>query len=132
MPSASRGGRKSRNDLVFIAVLLAIAALAFLLGILLRPEGDRVVVTVDGEVYATYALTEEHALDIRTGANGEQVNRLVIREGAAFVEFATCPDGICAEHRPIFRDGESIICLPNRVVVTVTKQGDTDAPDIVA
>lgn len=119
MPSASRGGRKSRNDLVFIAVLLAIAALAFLLGILLRPEGDRVVVTVDGEVYATYALTEEHALDIRTGANGEQVNRLVIREGVAFVETATCPDGICAAHNPISRDGESIICLPHRVVVAV-------------
>ena len=48
------------------------------------------------------------------------------------MENASCPDGICVSHRPIFRDGESIVCLPNRVVITVVSDGDTASPDIVA
>jgi hypothetical protein len=115
----AKGGRKLRNDLIFIGGLLAVLALLALLLYLLGEEGDHVVVTVDGEVYATYPLSEDLEVDIRTGENGEQVNRLVIRDGKAFVENATCPDGICAAHHPISRDGESIICLPHKVVVAV-------------
>ena len=117
--SPSKGGRKLRNDLIFIGGLLAVLLAIALLTFFFQEEGDHVVVTVDGEVYATYPLSEDLEVDIRTGENGEQVNRLVIRDGKAFVENATCPDGICAAHHPISRDGESIICLPHKVVVAV-------------
>lgn len=112
-------GRKLRNDLIFIASLLALLSLLAVLLFLFSDEGDRVVVTVNGEVYATYALSENVEVDIRTGANGEQLNRLVIRDGQATVETASCPDGICAAHHPVSRDGESIICLPHKVVISV-------------
>ena len=115
----AKGGRKLRNDLIFIGGLLAVLLVIALLTVFFQEEGDHVVVTVDGEVYATYPLSENLEVDIRTGENGEQVNRLVIRDGKAFVENATCPDGICAAHHPISRDGESIICLPHKVVVAV-------------
>ena len=85
-------------------------------------------VTVDGKPYGAYPLSEELTLDIRTGDGGEQLNRLIIREGQAFVETATCPDGICAAHKPISRDGESIVCLPHRVVITV-ESADTPRSD---
>lgn len=112
-------GKKLRNDLIFIGVLLTALVLIGLAFFLLRAEGDRVVVTVNGEEFGVYALSEETVVDIRTGENGEQLNRLVVRNGEAVVETATCPDGICAAHKPISRDGESIVCLPHKVVVTV-------------
>ena len=56
--------------------------------------------------------------DIHTGKDG--LNRLVIKDGKAWVETASCPDGICAAHKPIHREGESIVCLPNKVVITVS------------
>ena len=101
------------------ATLSALLSLLAVLLFLFSDEGDRVVVTVNGEVYATYALSENVEVDIRTGANGEQLNRLVIRDGQATVETASCPDGICAAHHPVSRDGESIICLPHKVVISV-------------
>ena len=65
--------------------------------------------------------------------NNEHLNRFVIRDGKAYMEYASCPDGICVDHSPIFRDGESIVCLPNRVVITVTDSNNQDeGPDIVA
>ena len=56
---------------------------------------------------------------------------MVISDGKVRVDLADCPDGICVAHRPIFRDGESIVCLPNRVVVTVITDNSEDAPDII-
>lgn len=130
-PSAQSGGRKFRNDLIFITVLLAAAALAGLAFLLLRGDGDTVTVTVDGQPYGTYPLAEDRTVDIRTGEQEEELNRLVIRDGKARVETATCPDGICAAHKPISRDGESIVCLPHKVVITVHRAEQGSEPDVV-
>ena len=99
---------------------------------LFRGEGDTVVVEVDGKVYGTYALDVDRTVEIRTGDGGEELNLLVIEGGRARVETATCPDGICAAHRPISREGESIVCLPHKVVITVKLSGGGDGPDIIS
>ena len=131
MPSAHRGGRTLRNDLILIGGLLVLFILAGLALFLFQSEGDRVTVTVDGRAYGAYPLAEERTVDIRTGDEGGRLNRLVIRGGEAFVETASCPDGICAAHKPISRDGESIVCLPHRVVITVEQASPENQPDVV-
>jgi hypothetical protein len=123
--------RKNRNDVLFIAVLLLIVVLAGAAFFFLRGEGDSVTVSVDGKHYGTYPLRTDLTLSIRTGEEGDQENLLVIRDGKALVESATCPDGICAAHKPISREGESIVCLPHRVVITVHTT-DGEEPDIIA
>ena len=121
--------RLLRNDVIFIVALLAVVAVAGACLYFLRGEGNTVTVSVDGTVIAAYPLNTDRVEDIRTEDGGH--NRLVIRDGKAWVEEASCPDGICAAHKPIHREGESIVCLPNRVVVTVTTADGDDAPDIV-
>lgn len=131
-PTPQNKKRKLKSDLVLIGTLLAVLVLVGLALWLLRGEGDMVVVKVDGSTYGTYALNIDRTVEIRTGEGGKELNLLVIKDGKAHVETATCPDGICAAHRPIFRQGESIICLPHKVVITVVKaEIPDDAPDIV-
>ena len=120
--------RKRRNDLIFIALLLAVVVLAGAGMYFLRGEGDTVTVTVDGALHGTYPLSQDTVVEITTDYG---YNRLVIRDGKATMEAADCPDGICADHRPISRVGESIVCLPHKVVATVFSAEPTDAPDIV-
>lgn len=125
------GGRKLKNDIIFISVLLLIL-ICFGLGFyFFRPAGDAVTVKVNGEIYGTYSLSQDIVVDILTGENSEHLNRLVIKDGKAHVENASCPDGICAEHRPIDKVGQSIVCLPHQVVITVTSEKDSEGPDIV-
>ena len=54
----------------------------------------------------------------------------MIRDGYASVEYADCPDGICAAHKPISRSGESIVCLPHKVVITVRSAENNGSGDI--
>ena len=121
--------RLRRNDIIFIAALLAVIAIAGACLYLFHGEGDTVTVAVDGKTIATYPLNVDRTEDIHT--NGDGLNRLIIKDGKAWVETASCPDGICAAHKPIHREGESIVCLPNKVVITVHTAQTTDEPDIV-
>lgn len=128
-PTANRGGRKYKNDIIFIAAILAVVAIAAVALLLLRGEGSTVAVEVDRQIIGTYSLAIDRVVDITTD-DGE-MNRLVIRDGKAFMESATCPDGVCVSHRPISREGETIVCLPHKVVVTVIG-GNENEPDVIA
>ena len=44
---------------------------------------------------------------------------LVIRNGEAYMEEADCPNQICVHHAPIRYKGETIVCLPNRIIIEV-------------
>ncbi len=113
--------RTRRWDILLIGVLLAIGLITLCLTRACRSPGTRVVVTVNGEVVGTYALT----------VNGEYVlnggtNTLLIRDGAAYIIHSQCPDHRCERGR-IRHAGESLTCLPNRVQVQV--QGDASDVD---
>ena len=120
--------RKIRNDILLVAILLAVVCASGLAFFLLRGEGNTVEITVDGQPFGTYSLGQDAFVPIVTERG---TNTLVIRDGRAWVEEASCPDGICAAHRPIARDGESIVCLPNRVVITVRASG-ADSHDVIS
>ena len=119
--------KKMKNDAILIAVILALIAAYALFFLLSREAGDTVVVTVDGVIFGEYRLDEDCTVEIRSG---QGVNILVIEDGYAYVSDADCPDGICARHRPISYDGASIICLPNKVVITIVSQRE-NTPDII-
>lgn len=120
--------RKTRNDFIFIGAVVLLCVFVGLAFYFFRADGDSVRVSVDGEIYGEFSLNENRTVQIISEGG---YNVLVIENGRAYVESASCPDGICAAHKPISRDGESIVCLPNKVVITVNV-GDDEAPDIIA
>ena len=56
----------------------------------------------------------------------------MIEDGAARMEDADCPDQICVRQGKIRAQGETIICLPNRVVVRITGTGEPDGEEVDA
>ena len=101
--------KKNRNDFVLILVLLAVILIGFLVVRLQRQK--------DATTVATYRLDEE----IDTWIDGYQggQNHLVIQDGCARIEEADCPDKLCVKQGTVSESGESLVCLPNRVVVAV-------------
>lgn len=122
--------RKIKNDIILVVCLLLVAAIGMLYLFVFRAEGNTVKVTVGGKTYGVYSLSKNRTEDIYTGQNNEHHNRLVIKDGKAHMETSTCPDGICVDHSAIFRDGESIVCLPHRIIVTIITSRNSDNPDI--
>lgn len=122
--------RKYKKEVIFIAALI-VSGLALLVGVLLfSKEGGQVVVTVSGNEVASFSLDEDRTYLIEGKDGG--TNLLIIQDGKAHMESASCPDGLCINMGKIHAAGQSIICLPNEVVVSVEKsQPSADDVDIV-
>ncbi len=106
-----------RQDIYLIIFLAAAAAAFFGFWLANREAGEEAAVYIGEDEYIRLPLDQDTEIVIE-GAGGGQ-NRLVIRDGYADVTEATCPDQICVHQAPISQTGETIVCMPNRVIVTI-------------
>ena len=102
-------------------LILALAAIFAAVGIWLfysagAEKGLTAVVTVDGEVRAEMPLEETGDVTIETEWG---YNIVHTENGQAFVTEADCRDQICVEHKKIEKTGETIVCLPHKMVVEI-------------
>ena len=121
-----------KNDLILIGGILICAFLILIATRLWQrnntSDAARVTVTIDGKLYGSYPLNEDYQEKI-TLPDGSY-NMLQIKEGKATVTEASCPDKICVNHRAIHYSEETIVCLPNKVVVRI-EGGDDSGVDAI-
>ena len=104
-----------KRDKLLIVIVVCVALCAFLAHQIIGGDGaGKVTVKVNGELKGTYSLAEDQTIEINGGTN-----ILQIKNGKADMTEADCPDQLCVNQRAISRQGESIICLPHKVVVVV-------------
>lgn len=114
-----KGVKSDRNTAIRdIVLILAIAlvglCLLFFNGRKTSP-GSSVVVEVDGKTVASYPLDTDGVFVLNGGTN-----TLEIKDGRARISDADCPNMQCVRQGWISRGGQSIVCLPNKLIVTVT------------
>ena len=118
---------KKKNDLILIGVLLMVALAAYFCISFFQGASTKngvAVVTIDDAEYGRFPLVvdTEERIELPDGS----YNLLVIQDGKADVTEASCPDGICVNHRAISKQGQSIVCLPNKVVVEIENGEESD------
>lgn len=114
-----------KNDLILASVILFAAACIFIFQYCRKDDNrQNVLVTVDGKSYGVYTITEDQTIQIN------DTNRLIIKNGEVYMDWADCPDQICVNHHAVSKDGESIICLPNKVVVAIESTDENDLDGI--
>lgn len=114
---------KKADLIIIVSVAVIVGVLSFFLYYVNSGSGNTVTVEKDGEIIQTLSLDED--FEKQYDFDGE-TNTLIIKDGKAMVTEANCPDGICANHKPISRTGESIICLPHKLVITVSNDKTED------
>ena len=105
-----------QNDFLLAATLLLLGGALALFLWLTRQTGGAASVQIDGRTIMELPLSEDTQIVLGEGAH---TNTLVIRDGKAQVVEASCPDWICVRQGAVQYAGESIVCLPHKLVVTV-------------
>lgn len=127
--------QKHRQKLLFGDALLVGCILLVCMGLAIVPHLSKkaasvsVKVTVDGKIYAIYPMETETTVEI--GQTGVQLS---IAKGKVCIAVSDCPDKLCMRAGSLSKDdvGKSLICLPNRVAVTIlsgnnnSKQSEVD------
>ena len=106
----------------------AVLALAVACGVLVwgRSGGGAAaaVVSVDGAEVERIALDRLTGVEERTYANNGYTLHVTFGPEGAEVTSSDCPTQDCVHTGAISRDGQSIVCLPARIVIQLEGGGD--------
>lgn len=118
-----------KKDLILICSVLVLAAAFWLVpravGFFGNSKEQKLRITVSGEEYGTYSLEEDQVIKVG------DTNVCEIKDKKVSMISADCPDQLCIHQRTIQLQGETIVCLPNKVVLEImgTRQTDQEALD---
>lgn len=99
-----------KYDYIIIVVVTFMAALLFL--IFPSEKGRVVKVSENNQTVYEGSLYTDKTVELKN-------NLLVIENGSVYMKNANCKNGICVHTGKISKKGESIICLPNRVIAKI-------------
>ena len=100
-----------KGDIIIICLVL-ILILVSCIFLFTGKTGNKVVISKDNNVLCELELKENKTIDLES-------NLIKIEDGKVFVESADCANQICVNHKPISKEKETIVCLPNKVLVEI-------------
>ncbi len=106
----------SVKELIIIAVILLLGVTAFIL-FSFKKDGKTAIIYIDGKSAAEIELTESQNKTF-TVSKAENIT-FEVNNGRIKVVNSDCPDKICCNTGFISKSGESIICMPNKMIVEI-------------
>lgn len=129
-----------RGDIVIVLLLMIGSFLP--LGIFTYQQASatgndrQAVVTVDGEVVKVFDLVDDGETESFLYRDEHGHENLIVRTGTTVdMTEANCRDQVCVRMLPIDAPGETIVCLPHKLLVEVISDEpveDADALDIIS
>lgn len=115
-----------RNDVLLIAGLALISVILLIIPAVTatKPDSPALLIRVDGEKYGTYPLTEDRKIQI-----GDS-NTCEIKDGQVKMTSADCPDKLCLQMNAIDENGGSIVCLPNKIVLSIVNAEEPEGGEL--
>lgn len=94
-------------------------------------EDHTAVISADGEVIYEMTLADDGETETYEYTSEEGHQNIVVREGTEVeIHDANCTDQLCVRQGSISGVGETIVCLPHRVVVEITSENNEEEPEI--
>ena len=116
-PQPEEKKKKTLRDVLLIGILLLVVLTVLLVVFFTRQQGGYVEVYQNGTLIATYSLSIPREVALNGGTN-----ILKIEDGVAYLSYANCPDHTCVNTGKISYNGQSIVCLPNRLTIQVVSE----------
>lgn len=104
-------------DKILIGGLVIVTLASFPLIRHFHNEGKKVLIELDGEEVGKFSLEENRVIPVdgKLGTTNVEISEKGVR-----VLDSPCPYKLCVKSGPIRRSGETLVCLPNRIVVRIT------------
>ncbi len=118
-----------KNDLILIFSIIVISLLSVTIILITSKQGNYVTIEQNGTITAVLQINKNQKYNIYNEDN-EIENTILIENGQVSMIYANCPDKICEKHKAIKNNNESIICLPNKVIVTVTNNLENEVDGV--
>ena len=105
-----------KKDLILCVVLLVAGIICWLVMRLVLPTGNTADVYIDDKLVQTIDMTVNDTYEFNTDRGS---NTVVVEYGKISVGDADCPDKVCVNMGWKSRRGETITCLPHKLVIEI-------------
>ena len=112
-----------KRDIILCIVLIAVGITCWLVMRFVLPAGNTADVYIDGRLVQTIDMTVDDAYEFSTDRGS---NMVVVESEKIRVSDADCPDKVCVNMGWKSRRGETITCLPHKLVIEIQGGGDRD------
>lgn len=109
-------------DIVIIIALIVISFIPeIVFGMVMGYDYDTTYaeITVDGEFYSKIPLSTHKGEEIIEINLGGHENIILIKDDTIKMIDADCPDSLCIYQGKISKVGQSLVCLPNKVMIEI-------------
>jgi hypothetical protein len=121
-------------DIILLALLTILSFIpAIIFGVTFNRNynGAYVEITIEGKLYKKVPLSEhtgEEELNIKTEYG---YNLIKIKDQSVAIIDADCPDQICERPGFISKPGQSLVCLPHKMMVEIKGYDNTNSDEII-
>ena len=112
-----------KRDIILCIVLIAVGITCWLVMWFVLPAGNTADVYIDGKMVQTIDMTVDDVYEFSTDRGS---NTVVVESGKIRVSDADCPDKVCVDMGLKSRRGETITCLPHKLVIEIQGGGERD------
>lgn len=116
---------KKRDILIIVSLLLLSILMAFFVQrFKSNTKGDYLLVELNGKEYGKYPLDKDQSFKIEL--HDDEYNIVEIKDKKVSMIEANCRDLICTRMPAISKSGETIVCLPHRLVLEIVSDEKSD------
>ncbi len=102
------------NDIILIIVLLLIACLILIFN--KKENGNQALVYYENDLILKIDLSQDNEYDVN-GYNGNV--HIIVKDNKIKVDEENSPKHICSKQGFISSSNETIVCLPNKIVIKI-------------
>lgn len=113
----------SFGDIVVLVLVAALVVTVFVCQVFGRKAGSVCTLRTEDNTYE-FDLSEDTRLEVTSCGISLTV---VVENGEAFVEESGCPDKVCVRSGKASHAGETVVCVPAKVSLTIGTEADGDA-----
>ena len=115
-----------KADFLLFFIFIAVAALIAAVPLVRSSDGaPRVRIIAQGDLAGIYPLDSDNEIEIERDGHR---NVVVIKDNTVHMDYSDCKNQVCVNTGKISKPGETIVCLPNYVIVEIvsSEEGGED------
>ena len=115
-----------KADFLLFFIFIAAAALIAAVPLVRSSDGaPRVRIIAQGDLAGIYPLDSDNEIEIERDGHR---NVVVIKDNTVHMDYSDCKNQVCVNTGKISKPGETIVCLPNYVIVEIvsSEEGGED------
>lgn len=102
-----------KGDVLLLLVVIVLVALTIAFSV--TEKATVAEIYIDGSLAYRVDLTKDATFDILDGKM-----TVAVKDGRIYVAKSDCKEQLCTHASPIGNKGGTIVCLPNKVVITIS------------